>query len=167
MNIVGKIFPFELTSELDCKDLAQKLSSLAKSVPIPNQGFQIWFSGDLGSGKTTLIRYLLQHLGYAGKVKSPTYNLCETYNIAINEYELHFHHFDLYRMNHPLEWEEAGFKDILLESGINLIEWPEKAENTLPPPDVTIHLQYVDECSRKGYLEANSSLGLQLLQQYF
>ena len=87
--------------------------------------------------------------------------------IQLNTHEMHIHHFDLYLMNHPLEWEEAGFKDILVATGINLIEWPEKAENTLPSPDMTIHLQYVNDISRKGYLEANSSLGSQLLQQYF
>ena len=167
MNIVGKIFPFELSSESDCENLAKKMSALIQSVPIPNHGFQMWFCGDLGSGKTTFIRYLLHSLGYVGKVKSPTYNLCEPYLIQLNTHEMHIHHFDLYRMNHPLEWEEAGFKDILVATGINLIEWPEKAENTLPSPDMTIHLQYVNDISRKGYLEANSSLGSQLLQQYF
>jgi len=167
MNIVGKIFPFELTSESDCANLAEKMSTLIQSVPIPNNGFQIWFCGDLGSGKTTFIRYLLHSLGYAGKVKSPTYNLCEPYLIQLKSNELNIHHFDLYRMNHPLEWEEAGFKDILVTSGVNLIEWPEKAEGTLPLPDISIYLQYVNETSRKGHFEANSSLGSQLLQQYF
>jgi tRNA threonylcarbamoyladenosine biosynthesis protein TsaE len=167
MNIVGKNYPFALSSESECAHLAKKISAMLHSVPLPNKGFHVWFCGDLGSGKTTLIRYILHSMGHTGRVKSPTYTLCETYILQISSFSLELHHFDLYRMNHPLEWEEAGFRDILLRSGINCIEWPEKAENTLPAPDVTIHLHYVSENVREGYIEGNSLLGLQLLDQYF
>ena len=163
MNIVGKNFLFELSSEDACIDLAKKIELMIQSTTLHDQGLHIWLIGDLGSGKTTLVRYILRTLGYEGKVKSPTYNLCEPYSVLINDCETAVHHFDLYRMNHPLEWEEAGFKDILNQSGINFIEWPEKAENTLPPADLIIRLQYISETVRKGSIEGVSALGNQLL----
>jgi tRNA threonylcarbamoyladenosine biosynthesis protein TsaE len=163
MNIVGKNFLFELSSEDACFDLAKKIVQMIQSNPLNNQGLHIWLIGDLGSGKTTLVRYILQALGYQGKVKSPTYNLCEPYSILINDRDIAVHHFDLYRINHPLEWEEAGFKDILNQSGIHFIEWPEKAENTLPSADLIIRLQYISETVRQGSIEDVSPLGKQLL----
>jgi len=163
MNIVGKNFLFELSSEDACFDLAKKIVQMIQSTPLNNQGLHIWLIGDLGSGKTTLVRYILQALGYQGKVKSPTYNLCEPYSILINDRDIAVHHFDLYRINHPLEWEEAGFKDILNQSGIHFIEWPEKAENTLPSADLIIRLQYISETVRQGSIEDVSPLGKQLL----
>jgi tRNA threonylcarbamoyladenosine biosynthesis protein TsaE len=163
MNIVGKNFLFELSSEDACNDLAKKIGHMIQSTTLKNQGLHIWLIGDLGSGKTTLVRYILRTLGYEGKVKSPTYNLCEPYSVLINNCETAVHHFDLYRMNHPLEWEEAGFKDILNQSGIHLIEWPEKAENTLPLADLIIRLQYISETVRKGSIEGASTFGNQLL----
>ena len=163
MNIVGKNFLFELSSEEACIDLAQKIGQMIQSSTPNSQGLHIWLIGDLGSGKTTLVRYILQALGYQGKVKSPTYNLCEPYSVVINDLDIAVYHFDLYRMNHPLEWEEAGFKDILNQVGIHFIEWPEKAENTLPPADLIIRLQYISETVRKGSIEGVSALGTQLL----
>ena len=164
MNIVGKNFLFELSSEDACIDLAEKIGHMIQSPTLNHRGLHIWLIGDLGSGKTTLVRYILRTLGYEGKVKSPTYNLCEPYSVLINDCETAVHHFDLYRMNHPLEWEEAGFKDILNQSGIHFIEWPEKAENTLPSADLIIRLQYISETVRKGSIEGVSLIGKQLLK---
>jgi tRNA threonylcarbamoyladenosine biosynthesis protein TsaE len=164
MNIVGKNFLFELSSEDACMDLAKKIGKMIQSPTLNHQGLHIWLIGDLGSGKTTLVRYILRTLGYEGKVKSPTYNLCEPYSVMINDSDIAINHFDLYRMNHPLEWEEAGFKDILNQSGINFIEWPEKAENTLPSADLIIRLQYISETVRKGSIEGVSTFGNQLLR---
>ncbi len=164
MNIVGKNFFFELSSEDACVDLAKKICQMIYAVTPNQQGFHIWLEGDLGSGKTTLVRHILQTLGYKGKVKSPTYNLCEPYRIQMDDNEVSVHHFDLYRINHALEWEEAGFKDILNQSGINFIEWPEKAENTLPSADLIIHLQYISEKVRTGSIEGVSPLGKQLVK---
>jgi len=163
MNIVGKNFLFELSSEDACIDLAKKIGLMIQSTTLHHQGLHIWLIGDLGSGKTTLVRYILRTLGYEGKVKSPTYNLCEPYSVVVNDSDIAINHFDLYRMNHPLEWEEAGFKDILNQAGIHLIEWPEKAENTLPPADLIIRLQYISETVRKGSIEGVSTFGNQLL----
>lgn len=160
MNIVGKIYPFNLNSELQCAQLGKKIAQLFITISPRKYSLNIGFIGDLGSGKTTLIRSIFVALGYQGKVKSPTYNLCEPYTISIKNDALTIHHFDLYRMNHPLEWEEAGFKDIFDHPGINLIEWPDRAENTLPPADISIFMDYVSETVRKGHLQGQTPLGI-------
>jgi tRNA threonylcarbamoyladenosine biosynthesis protein TsaE len=163
MSIVGKKYTFELDSEASCQLLANKLSLAIDYDQAQKQALQIWFCGDLGSGKTTFIRYFLRALSFDGKVKSPTYNLCEPYQIYRNGVNLSIHHFDLYRMNHATEWEEAGFKDILTSPGINLIEWPEQAENTLPSPDLVISLEYISEYHRRGEIAAHSILGQNII----
>jgi len=106
----------------------------------PEAHFNIALEGDLGAGKTTLARYLIQSLGYEGKVKSPTYTLCEPYLLQSNQHAYTAHHFDLYRMCDPLEWQEAGFAELFDVPGFCLIEWPEKAEGTLPAFDIQIQL---------------------------
>ncbi len=99
-------------------------------------GLVIFLQGDLGAGKTTLTRGLLRGLGYAGRVKSPTYTLVEPYTIS----NLYLYHFDLYRFNNPYEWEEAGFHEHFNPTSVCLIEWPEKAAVLLPKPDLCIRL---------------------------
>jgi tRNA threonylcarbamoyladenosine biosynthesis protein TsaE len=106
----------------------------------PNAHLNIALEGDLGAGKTTFARHLIQSLGHTGKVKSPTYTLCEPYPLVINNHTFTAHHFDLYRMRDPLEWREAGFVELFDVPGFCLIEWPEKAEGTLPPFDIQIQL---------------------------
>ena len=108
---------------------------------IPATHMNISLEGDLGAGKTTFARYLIQSLGHEGKVKSPTYTLCEPYPISKSSQLFTVHHFDLYRMRDPLEWQEAGFAELFDVSGFCFIEWPEKAEGTLPPFDIQIRLE--------------------------
>ena len=91
--------------------------------------------GDLGVGKTTLVRGILQGLGVAGEITSPTYDLLETYNINNKNYC----HIDLFRCKSPHEWMEAGINDAINDSDLTLIEWPEKAQG-LPKPDVIINI---------------------------
>jgi tRNA threonylcarbamoyladenosine biosynthesis protein TsaE len=107
----------------------------------PAAHMNISLEGDLGAGKTTFARYLIQSLGHEGKVKSPTYTLCEPYSISKNGQEFMVHHFDLYRMRDPLEWQEAGFAELFDIPGFCVIEWPDKAEGTLPPFDIQIQLE--------------------------
>lgn len=97
-------------------------------------GMVIYLQGDLGAGKTTLVRSVLNALGYTGRVKSPTYTLLEPYQVA----GLDLRHFDLYRMNNEEEWESAGFRDEFDGHNIFLIEWPNKARGLLPPADIEI-----------------------------
>ena len=106
----------------------------------PSSHLNISLEGDLGAGKTTLARYLIQTMGHEGKVKSPTYTLCEPYPLQLKDQVITIHHFDLYRMRDPLEWQEAGFAEHFDVPGICLIEWPEKAEGTLPGLDIQIQL---------------------------
>lgn len=120
----------------------------------------IYFSGDLGTGKTTFARGLLNGLGYQGKVKSPTYTLVEPYQI--NNLELY--HFDLYRFTDENEWEAAGFREHFHDNSVCLIEWPEKAASVLPSADITIQLQ-VKDTGRQVQINAHTNAGQQCLQQ--
>ena len=107
----------------------------------PAAHLNISLEGELGAGKTTFARYLIQSLGHEGKVKSPTYTLCEPYPISKNGKAFTVHHFDLYRMRDPLEWQEAGFAELFDVPGFCVIEWPDKAGGTLPPFDIGIQLE--------------------------
>ena len=120
------------------EDFAAAISQLLSNNP--NAHLNISLEGDLGAGKTTFARYLIQGMGHAGKVKSPTYTLCEPYPLQIDNKPFTAHHFDLYRMKDPLEWQEAGFGEYFDVPGFCLIEWPEKAEGTLPAFDIQISL---------------------------
>jgi tRNA threonylcarbamoyladenosine biosynthesis protein TsaE len=116
--------------------------------------------GDLGAGKTTLTRHLLQALGVAGRIKSPTYTIVESYDTAT----FAAWHFDFYRFNDPQEWEDAGFRDIFASPGLKLAEWPQKAEGLLPAADLDIALLTEDESARRVTLTAQTPIGLALLQ---
>ena len=126
----------------------------------PGSHLNICLEGDLGAGKTTFARYLIQGLGHAGKVKSPTYTLCEPYPLQLKGQAITVHHFDLYRMRDPLEWQEAGFAEHFDVPGICLIEWPEKAEGTLPTFDIQIQLTAgMDENERSITMNALTEHG--------
>lgn len=129
--------------------LAQKLAP----------GLTFYLEGDLGAGKTTLVRGVLRGQGYSGRVKSPTYTLVEIYSLPAFE----LYHFDLYRMHDPREWLDAGFRDVNDGQAVSLIEWPEKAAGWLPPPDVVIRLRINDD-SREVECEAQSPRGIQYLE---
>lgn len=132
----------------------------------PSAQLNISLEGDLGAGKTTFARYLIQTLGYQGRVKSPTYTLCEPYPLIIGGSDFTAHHFDLYRMRNPLEWQEAGFSEHFDVPGFCLIEWPEKAEGTLPAFDLQIQLTAGEnENARDITFHASSSQGVAILEQ--
>ena len=130
----------------------------------PEGHLNIALDGDLGAGKTTFARHLIQGLGYEGKVKSPTYTLCEPYSLSIKNQSYVAHHFDLYRMRDPLEWQEAGFAEYFDAPGFCLIEWPEKANGTLPPFDIRIELiPGSDENERVITMRALTNDGVDIL----
>ncbi|MCE5180367.1 MAG: tRNA (adenosine(37)-N6)-threonylcarbamoyltransferase complex ATPase subunit type 1 TsaE [Betaproteobacteria bacterium] len=122
-------------------------------------GLMITLNGDLGAGKTALVRAILRALGYTGKVKSPTYTLVEHYVIS----SLYLYHFDFYRFNDPDEWHEAGFREYFNESSVCLVEWPEKAGGLLPLPDIKISLD-IRGTGRDVTVEAGSEKGSQCLK---
>ncbi len=121
-------------------------------------GLVIYLQGDLGAGKTTFVRGILQGLGYTGRVKSPTYTLLEPYQIG----SFALRHFDLYRMNDPQEWDEAGFRDEANSHNILLIEWPDKAGELLPAADLILQFDIL-ESGRALHITAHSPKGEQCL----
>ncbi len=120
----------------------------------------ITLHGDLGAGKTTLVRHLLRALGVAGRIKSPTYAVVEPHEAP----GLAIWHFDFYRFNDPQEWEDAGFRELFASPGLKLSEWPEKAGALLPVADMAIHLEAQTDLSRTVQLQAHTALGRDLLQ---
>lgn len=154
--------------EADTASLAKQLAAsferfLTKQ---PSSHLNISLEGDLGAGKTTFARYLIQAMGHEGKVKSPTYTLCEPYPLQLKDQAITVHHFDLYRMRDPLEWKEAGFAEHFDVPGICLIEWPEKAEGTLPGFDIQIQLAAgADENERTIKINAITESGKMALQE--
>ena len=151
-------FTRDLPNEAATLSFAMQLAK----VIVPN--LTIYLHGDLGAGKTTLVRGLLHALGYVGKVKSPTYTLVESYDVDVNENcKLTLYHFDLYRFNDDEEWEEAGFRDYFNEYSVCIIEWPEKAQQVLPAPDMDVYLA-INGAGRNINIVANSGLGKQCLK---
>ena len=115
--------------------------------------------GDLGAGKTTLVRHLLHALGVTGRIKSPTYAVVEPYELP----GLNIWHFDFYRFADPREWEDAGFRDIFASPGLKLAEWPEKAGAMLPCADLDITILTTTDATRHVTLSANTPTGTALL----
>ncbi len=166
--------------------LAQTSTQVANQ-PQSARSLHISLQGDLGSGKTTATRYLLAALGYAGKVKSPTYSLCEEHTIELipthtasqsKHTNIKIFHFDLYRMQDPEEWVEAGLAEHFSneeEATLCIVEWPEKAEHTLPVMDLEITLSQpqftnneidsnsIDPVARRIHFCANTKNGEAIL----
>jgi tRNA threonylcarbamoyladenosine biosynthesis protein TsaE len=120
--------------------------------------------GDLGAGKTTLVRHLLQALGVQGRVKSPTYAVVESYELTAFQPTLHVWHFDFYRFSDPREWADAGFRDIFANTGLKIAEWPEKAQAMLPVADIELHITTNADTTRQVSLVARSPVGVALVQ---
>lgn len=118
------------------------------------RGRVLHLTGDLGSGKTTLVRGLLRALGYAGRVKSPTYSLVELYSLS----SLNLYHFDFYRFRDRDEWLNSGFRDSFNPETACVVEWPERAEGLLSAPDVEVALA-IDGTGRRGRVRALSPAG--------
>ena len=151
--------PQALTLSLPDEDattaLAERLAPLlggqVSGVPA---GGRIHLHGDLGAGKTHFVRALLRACGVTGRIKSPSYALLESYKVS----SLYFYHLDFYRFSDPREWVDAGFRDILQDNAVVLIEWPEKAGDLLPEPDLDLHLDYCGD-GRLATLDARSAKG--------
>ena len=110
--------------------------------------------GDLGSGKTTLVRGLLRALGWSGRVKSPTYTLVEVYAVS----RLNLYHFDFYRFEDRAEWLNSGFRDYFNPDSVCIVEWPERAGDLIKAPDLDIQLAF-DGPGRSALLSARSDAG--------
>ena len=109
--------------------------------PALTGGMIVTLAGDLGTGKTTLVRGLLRARGIEGAVKSPTYTLVEHYLIS----SLYFYHFDFYRFTNQNEWDSAGMSDYFRSDAVCIVEWPERVGDRLPHPDLALSLSYADD----------------------
>jgi len=117
-------------------------------------GLSIWLQGDLGAGKTTLTRGVLRELGFAGRVKSPTYTLVELYSLS----RFNLYHFDLYRFTDQDEWEDAGFREYFNPASVCLVEWPDKAGGRLPQPDLLVRFA-IPDAGRSVWIEGLTEAG--------
>jgi tRNA threonylcarbamoyladenosine biosynthesis protein TsaE len=124
--------------------------------------FRLYLQGDLGAGKTTVARALLQGLGVTGRIKSPTFALLEPYEVD----GMMVSHFDFYRMTDPQEWADAGFAQLFVASHLVIAEWPEQARELLPPADLELHLAVSeDTLTRSLRYSAGSPTGLAIGEQ--
>ncbi|MDA7736713.1 tRNA (adenosine(37)-N6)-threonylcarbamoyltransferase complex ATPase subunit type 1 TsaE [Porticoccus sp.] len=134
-NLVGRIL-------LDCRPEKAKKATL------------LFFEGDLGVGKTTICKGILNSSGYDGIVKSPTYNLVETYELASSRY----HHFDFYRLGSPEELDYIGIRDYFQSGDICLVEWPDRGKGFLPAPDLCLKIS-AKRNGRELNIESKTQLG--------
>ena len=117
----------------------------------------VYLNGELGAGKTTLTRRIVQSFGHQGNVKSPTYTLVEEY--ALPPY--HLYHFDLYRLADPEELEFMGIRDYFRPQTLCLLEWASKGEGMIPEADILVQIDYAEE-GRNLHLYPKSEKGIQI-----
>jgi len=140
---------------------------LAKSCQFESlpTGLNIYLHGELGAGKTTLVRGLIQYFLPQAKVKSPTYTLVENYEPGSSPQSTsalkHIYHFDLYRLGDPEELEYLGGRDYFSPDSLCLVEWPERGEGWLAKPDLEITLKYQED-GRVVEIRSHSEIGNQL-----
>lgn len=149
-----------LTDEEATLNFGQKIARACCS------GLTIYLYGDLGAGKTTLVRGLVQSFLPGIKVKSPTYTLVEDYDVsnsAFNPHHIkHLYHFDLYRLGDPEELEYLGGRDYFSDDAVCLVEWPQRGEGWLAEADLEIKLVYLKE-GRDALLTSRSDKGQKVL----
>ena len=144
-----------LSSLDETKQLAAKIASFLKEEN--NLPISIHLSGDLGTGKTTLVKEVLNCLGIENFINSPTFTLIEPYEIN----DLKIFHIDLYRVEKITELSAIGLEEYLQEANsINFIEWPEKGSGFLKEPDIAIMLVHQGETTRKCEVQTSFDLNL-------
>lgn len=142
-------------TESDCAQFAQRLAALLRPSLARGDSALIELRGTLGAGKTTFTRHLLRALGVQGRIKSPSYAVVEPHEAN----GLSMWHFDFYRFAEPREWEDAGFRDLFAAPGLKLVEWPDKAEGLLPPPDLCLDLDTLADERRAVVIRSATGQG--------
>jgi tRNA threonylcarbamoyladenosine biosynthesis protein TsaE len=140
---------------------AGKALALALGNYPARQRWIIYLQGNLGAGKTTLSRGILQALGHPGAVKSPTYTLVEPYELPYGA----IYHFDLYRLRDPEELEFVGARDYFDQAALCLIEWPECGVGDVPEADLVLELS-LQQTGRRLTLRSTTAAGEQLLNRF-
>jgi len=125
-------------SRIDLPDEAATISFARKLAPALREGGVLYLHGELGAGKTTFARALLQALGAGERIKSPTYSLLERYRASGHD----AFHLDLYRIAAADELEYLGLDELRDPRAIVLVEWPERGEGALPVSDLEIRLEH-------------------------
>lgn len=121
-----------LADEKATQAYGEKLARLVNR----EQQTSFYFQGEIGAGKTTLIRSFLRFLGVKGPIKSPTFSIVETYHVE----SFPIYHFDLYRLSDPQELEYLGWRECFAGPSLCCVEWPERAKGYLPEPTASIQL---------------------------
>jgi tRNA threonylcarbamoyladenosine biosynthesis protein TsaE len=134
---------------VDLPDEAATLALGAELAQILSPGTIVYLHGNLGAGKTTLVRGYLHALGHTGAVKSPTFTLVEDYSLS----DLRVFHFDLYRLADPEELAWMGIRDFFGSDSVAFIEWPDQGAGFLPTPDLEIHLDYAGVCRKAKIIQ--------------
>jgi tRNA threonylcarbamoyladenosine biosynthesis protein TsaE len=127
----------------------------ARLGPLLAGGMVVTLRGELGSGKTTLVRGVLRARGVEGPIKSPTYTLVEHYPVS----SLYFYHFDFYRLASSDEWDDTGFAEYFRRDSVGLVEWPERVAGLLATPDLALSLSHARDGGRDLRVEANTEEG--------
>ena len=127
-------------------DEAATVALGCRLAPLLGSGMVIWLDGDLGAGKTTLVRAMLRQAGHQGPVKSPTYTLVEVYAVS----SIYWYHFDFYRFNDPEEFVDAGLGEYFRNDAVCLVEWPEKAAGYGPQADLALVFRFPHDRHEAG-----------------
>lgn len=144
---------FQITGEEAMVAFGRKLGNACAGEAV------VFLDGDLGAGKTTISRGVLQSFGHQGAVKSPTYTLVEPYQFEGQT----LYHFDLYRLADPEELEYIGIRDYFTEPNtLSLVEWPERGAGYLPTPDVKVAVTVSGE-GRKVHCIAATEKGQNII----
>jgi tRNA threonylcarbamoyladenosine biosynthesis protein TsaE len=126
-----------------------QLPGVAKELLKQGADFTTWlFYGEMGSGKTTLIKYLVKELGLNTLVTSPTFSIVNEYREPGKDA---VYHFDLFRLKNDVEALDIGFDEYLTSGNVCLIEWPEKVESLLPATFFEVKIQHLNTISREIY----------------
>jgi tRNA threonylcarbamoyladenosine biosynthesis protein TsaE len=147
--------------EIEARSEAEQEALGARLCSALGDGGVIHLNGDLGAGKTTLVRGFLRSLGHRGAVKSPTYTLIEPYRVAGRS----IYHLDLYRLADPEELDYLGIRDLLDAHSVLLVEWPERGAGALPPADIRVDIAYLSN-GRRLRLTAQSERGRLSLNRF-